>query len=110
KGVHFGYTFRLGWQNRTSQFLEPISFDYTKGAELVDKAYTWSGRLQDLSQKAEFRMTGVVAPPRNRELLKRYDEALKILRESPCVRNIIPEHEFDKFVPEIERDLAATHE
>lgn len=89
---------------------EPISFDYTKGGELVEKAYAWSGRLSDLGRRLDFRMTGVVAPPQDESLLEKYDEAISILRESPKVRNIIPEDEFDRFVPEIERDLATHHD
>lgn len=106
EGEHFGHTFKLGWQNGTSQFLEPISFDYTQGHELVEKAYVWSGRLTDLGRNQEFKMTGVVAPPREHALFGHYEEAIKILKESPRVREIVPEDEFDQFVPEIERDLA----
>lgn len=109
EGQHFNYTFKLGWQNGTPQFLEPISFDYTKGAELVDKAYSWSGRLSDLGKGLNFKMTGIVAPPQDPNLLEKYEEALEILRESPAVRSIVPESEFDSFVPEIERDLSDHH-
>jgi NADPH-dependent curcumin reductase CurA len=109
EGEHFGYKFKLGWQNGTKQFLEPISFDYKNGADVVEKAYTWSGRLNDLGKRNEFRMTGVVAPPQDESLLKHYAEAIMILRESPKVRGIIAIDEFDKFMPEIEKDLAGNH-
>jgi hypothetical protein len=89
---------------------EPISFNYTKGAELVEKAYAQSGRLPDLGRSLDFRMTGVVAPPQDETLLEKYNEALAILRESPKVRSFVPENEFDRFVPEIERDLATDHD
>jgi hypothetical protein len=106
EGEHFDHTFKLGWQNGTKQFLEPISFDYTQGHELVEKAYVWSGRLNDLGQHQDFRMTGVVAPPQEQALLGHYEEALKILRESPLIREIVPEDQFENFMPQIEHDLA----
>lgn len=107
EGEHFDHKFKIGWQNGTRQFLEPISFDYTQGVDLIEKAYVWSGRLQDLSKHANFRMTGVVAPPTNEHLLRYYGEAIKILQESPNIRTIVEEDEFDTFLPEIKDELAA---
>lgn len=109
QGQHFGHKFRIGWQNGTQQFLEPISFDYSQGMDLVEKAYVWSGRLQDLSKQTKFKMTGVVAPPANEQLKKYYDEALKILEESPSIRTIVEEDKFESFLPEIKQDLLAEH-
>jgi hypothetical protein len=105
-GEHFGHKFKLGWQNGTRQFLEPISFDYTHGAELIDKAYVWSGRLADLGRNKDFKLTGIVAPPQEKELLRHYEEALAILRESQVVRHLIPEDQFEQALPEIEREVA----
>jgi hypothetical protein len=51
-------------------------------------------------------MTGVVAPPQEQALLGHYEEALKILRESPLIREIVPEDQFENFMPQIEHDLA----
>lgn len=110
QGEHFAYKFKLGWQNGTRQVLEPISLDYVKGAEVVEKAHLWSGRLLDLSRADEFSMTGVVAPPHDERLQPSYARAVAILREASNVRQIIEESAFDEFVPEIERDLATTHE
>ena len=90
--------------------MEPISFDYTTGTEVREKAYTWSGRLNDLGKKNEFKMTGVVAPPQDPNLMPQYAEAVKVLLESKRVRRIIAIEEFDAFVPEIEKDLASTHQ
>jgi hypothetical protein len=109
KGEHFDYTFKLGWQNGKPQYLEPISFDYTKGGELIEKAYAWSGRLSDLSKGRDFSLTSVVAPPQQENLRRHYQEALKILKESPTVRKVIEENEIEKFMPEIEHDLATDH-
>jgi hypothetical protein len=109
EGEHFDYKFKLGWQNGTKQFLEPISFDYATGSDVVEKAYTWSGRLQDLGKRNDFMMTGVVAPPQDEKLLKDYAEAVLVLKDSPRVRSVVTIDEFDRFMPEIERDLADTH-
>jgi hypothetical protein len=108
QGRHFDHTFKWAWQNGTQQFLEPISFDYSQGSEVEDKAYAWSARLADLRREMDFRMTGVVAPPREPRLVEKYQEALSILQESPTVRAIIPEQSFEEFVPQIQSDLRAT--
>ena len=50
-------------------------------------------------------MTGVVAPPQHQDLLRYYEEAVKILEESPSIREVVPEDKFDAFVTKIEREL-----
>ncbi len=106
-GENYSYRFRVGWRNSVPQVLEPVSFDYLKGAEVVDKANTWSGRLFNLAKRSQFQMTGVVAAPDRRDLLHAYEQALAILRGAPNVRTVVTEEQLSGFIPTIEREVRA---
>lgn len=102
---NYSYTFSLGWDNHIPQVLEPITFDYVNASDVVEKAITWSGRLTNLANNAEFELTGVVAPPANNTWPSEYKRALDILREAPKVRELISEADFDDFIPKIKKDM-----
>lgn len=102
-GSYFEYRFKYGWKNGIVQVLEPVSFDLMSASQLVDKANTWTGRLTNLG--GNFQFTAVVAPPLGTELSPKYKDAIAILRESPHVRAIVPESEFEAFVPQIQQDM-----
>lgn len=104
-GRDYSYRFQAAWVNGQRQVMEPISFDYLRAAEVVEKANTWSGRLWNLRGE-EFQMTGVVAPPANPELAGAFEQAVTILRSAPNVRAVVRENDFEAFAGEIERDLA----
>lgn len=101
----FSYDFTYGWQNGKPQFAEPISLDYVNKKGLENKTSEFIGDMYSLKD-VDFQVTGIVAPPQNRELMKDFKTALNRLREAPKVREIITEDEIDSFIPEIERDLA----
>ena len=103
--THVSFEFKLSWQNKVPQVLQPISFDYEKSGDILDKALIWNGRLQALDKDPTFKMTGVVAPPRNLAHHDQYNDAVAILSEAPRVRKILTESEFEAFIPEIEHDL-----
>jgi Protein of unknown function (DUF3037) len=105
RGKEYSYRFKACWQNGMIQVLEPISFDLSRPSDIVEKANMWSGRLFNL-QNSQFKMTGIVSPPANRELLSDYERALRILRTSPRVRKILPESEIDEAIHLIQRDTS----
>lgn len=104
-GKNYTYRFKTGWQNGVRQVMEPISFDYLYAADVVEKANTWSGRLFNLANSADFQLSAVVAPPERKDLRAAYNQAIAILKSAPKVRRLLTEEEFEDFMHEIERDL-----
>ena len=104
-GANYSYKFKRGWKNGAIQVLEPISLDYLYPWDVIDKATTWSGRLFNLSKSTKFEMSGVLARPQGEELTKAYNQAVAILKDTPQVRALITEDEFDDFMNKIEHDL-----
>lgn len=103
----YSHEFHAGWRNGKPQVLEPISFDYSTPARIVDKANLWSGRLLDLSRENDFGFTGVVAPPAEKSYLGVYERALNVLSKAPSVRDLIEEKDADKAIAAIALDLAS---
>lgn len=102
----FAHRFHAGWQNGTTQVLEPISLDYLNPREMIDRANTWSGRLHTLGLSQQFAFTGVVAGPERADLAVAFQQAKSILRRAPHVRKIVGEDNLDQVMDEIESDLA----
>lgn len=94
----YRYEFRAAWRNGTTQVLEPISLDYTRAHDIVERANTWAGRLVALSHSGmPFHMTALItdapAAPERRE---KYEAAVKILRASDRVRTVVPIRDAEK--------------
>lgn len=102
------HCFRFGWMNGTRQVMDSISLDYADPSRIKQKANEWSGILYNLSKGEPFQFTGVVSAY-TRGLDKERDRAMAILQKAPNVRKIITEAEIDRFIPEIEADLAHEH-
>jgi DNA-binding protein H-NS len=105
----YAYKFKFGWQNGKRQVLEPISFDYIKKDDVIEKANKWIGRLDGLKGE-DFQLTGVVAAPQDSRLIEAFQQAIKRLEKAPHVRRILREDEVEGFIPEIKRDIATSSE
>ncbi len=108
RGKNYRFRFKAGWHNGVPQVLEPISFDYEKPQQIVEKANTWVGRLMSLQSDSKFQMTGVVAPPSDSIFDKNYAQALSILKSGPSIRKLITEDQLAAFATEIRTDLQHT--
>lgn len=103
----FSHVFRRAWSNGRLQLLEPISFDYLEKSKILDKANTWNGRLSLLSKGGvDFRVTGVVARPRQKKLERAYGEALTFLGQSDRVRKLVEQDNVDSLIPTIAKEIA----
>ncbi|MBM3924513.1 MAG: hypothetical protein FJ320_00760 [SAR202 cluster bacterium] len=105
KSDAYQYEFKLGWQNGKQQVLEPISLDYKKGGDIVDKANTWAGRLLELSRKSEFEMTAVITSPTPRSNLRDHNRAKQLLSRAPQVRMVVESEEIETVWRTILRDV-----
>jgi len=107
RAADYGYRFHAGWQNGELQVVEPISLDCIEDKDVVERANLWGGRLLSLSRGPAFRFTAVVARPQRGASTDAFNHAMGILRQAPRVRQVLDENEFDDFLPELEREIAA---
>ena len=108
--VNYTYSFKMGWENGHSQYLEPISFDLLQSQNIIEKANTWSGRLLSLSKGNTFGFTAVVSPPQRKSEYKAFDQGCAILEGAPSVRTIVKDDEFNSFIPTLKADIAIDDE
>lgn len=99
KSRNLEHQFHAGWKNGVTQLLEPIAFDYSDPADVIEKAVKWHGRLTLLAEGLDFRLTAVVSAPRDAAGRKAFTQAQSILRDTDLVREIVPEQEFARVVP-----------
>jgi hypothetical protein len=104
----YEYKFRAGWQNGRTQVVEPISLDYAEPRDMVEKALTWRGRLEELGAGTKFLMTAIVTEPvgASGRYEEKYAHALAVLRECEGVRAVFPVSRTGEFAQLVEADLS----
>ena len=107
-GERYSYRFRASWMNGKTQVLEPVSFDYQRKSEILEKATIWTGRLVHLAKESdtEFEMTAIVCgPSSNPDLVPIYNDAVSMLNEAPCIRGTTELDELSSFVELMIKDI-----
>jgi hypothetical protein len=83
------YQFDYAWQNGTFNLVKPVSFDLLKPESIVNKATRYFGEFTLLDEEAEaqgLRFDVLLAKPRQRQLFKSYDNALRLLEKPRHVK------------------------
>lgn len=100
--------FPFAWENGTLNVLDTLSFELRSDHGIRDKAIRWYGVMCNLAKvHGGMKATVVVAPPLDRGLISRYDQALQVVWDTGLVRELVPEAEVEKLLPPIQEDLAA---
>ena len=103
----YQHEFPIAWKNGSWNVCEPVSFDYSDGSHLIERANTWLGRGVSLNDSREkFKLHLLVGKPRDAKLKNVYQKALNILRKMPLKPELVEEDEAKQFVDPIERDVA----
>lgn len=93
------YRFDFAWQNGTYNLVKPVSFDLKLEHSISDKATLNYGQfaiLQPYAERNNARFDVLVARPKERQLFKSYDDAIRLLEEQPRV-NVIEESELENY-------------
>lgn len=101
--------FELTWENGSTNFVKPLSFDLTEEKAIQDKSAINYGYLNLLTEYAidnNYRFDFIVSKPQNRDLYKSYENALGLLELSNAPKRIVTERELSEYSDEtIERLL-----
>ena len=101
--------FDLAWENDSTNFVKPISFDLTEEKAIQDKSainYGYLNLLGDYAKNNNYRFDFIVSEPQNRDLYKSYENALGLLELSNAPKRIVTEKELNDYSEEtIERLL-----
>ncbi len=83
------YTFPFAWQNGTYNIVSPVSLDLKLPESIIKKATLNFGKftlLQGYADEHKARFDILLAEPKLKGLASKYDEAVKILEQVPCVK------------------------
>ncbi len=101
-------TFRHAWKNGQWHCLEPISFDFTEGERIHNKAIRSAGQILALARAPErFKVYLLVGEPKRADLQSHYHRALRILETIPVASEIVPESQADSLADRIAIDVLA---
>lgn len=99
EGTNFAYQFVFSWQNGSHNLVKPVSFDLKLEQSITDKATLNVGQftvLRPYAQQHNARFDVLVARPKNYQLYKPYDQAIKLLADQPFVK-IVEEEQLDRY-------------
>lgn len=107
-GADFEHEFQLAWKNGIWNTCEALSFDLAEGADIVDKANKWLGRMYSLVEAPEqFRIHFLVGAPRAQNLMEPYFHAKHILEKAPpkVQVEVVPEDDKEAFASRVALSL-----
>lgn len=99
EGTNFAYQFAFAWQNGSYNLVKPVSFDLKLEQSITDKVTLNLGQFTVLRPYAEqnnARFDVLVARPKDHQLYKPYDQAIKLLDDQPFVK-IVEEEQLDVY-------------
>ncbi len=83
------YSFPFAWQNGTYNIVSPVSLDLKMPESIIRKATLNFGKftlLQSYADENKAMFDILLAEPKQKSLVKKYDEAITILEQVKCVR------------------------
>lgn len=91
--------FRHAWKNGCWQAYEPLSFDLSAEG-IKDKARRWLGQLTAVKDgaKEDVHVHFIVGPPKTKNLIRAYENALEILDHVPFEHDIHEDSQVDQVV------------
>jgi hypothetical protein len=104
------FKFELAWQNGSTNFIQPISFDLVTEQAIQDKSIQYYGTLNllgDYAKSHNYRFDLLVAKPRDITLLLAYENALTNLEKADAPKVIITEDKIEQYSNKTIRELSA---
>ncbi len=102
--------FELAWENDSTNFVKPLSFDLTDEKAIQDKSainYGYLNLLDDYAKHNNYRFDFIVSKPQNKELYKSYENALGLLELSKAPKLIVTEKDLNRYSEETMESLLA---
>lgn len=106
RAANVDWKFKMGWNNGIQQVLEPMPLAFKRPLKIIDTANIWSGRLDILADRHNFKCTAVVSKKPNNDNIEAYYQAFEILENVQSMCKVITENEVPEYISEIENDLA----
>jgi hypothetical protein len=109
KTKHFNIKFDLSWQQRTHNYIKPISFDFTDEASFQTKAAIFYSYITDLAEYAKAnkaRFDFLIAKPQVTSFNRAYENALDFLNSAKAPKQLITEDQLEMYSQNVLSDLA----
>jgi hypothetical protein len=100
--------FDLAWQNGSTNFVKPLSFDLSEEKSIQDKSlvnYAYLELLSNYAKENNYRFDFIVSEPQNKDLYKSYENALGLLELSDAPKRIIAEEDLKEYSEEAVEQL-----
>lgn len=109
KAGEFKIKFELAWENKTKNYIKPISFDLNDVTTIANKSFQYSGLINalsktDLPRKSRFDF--LISGPREANLQRPFQNALDILDSSRGNKKIITEDQWENYTEQLIAEIA----
>lgn len=110
KTKHFSIKFDLSWHHKTTNYIKPISFDFTDELSIQNKAASFYGYISDLSEYAsanKSRFDFLISKPQSADFIGPYENALDFLSSAKnSHKKIITEDQWQGYSQNVLAEIA----
>lgn len=108
RGHDYEHEFPIAWKNGIWNTCEAVSFDFTDGSRVLERATHWLGRAVSLEESSEaFKLYLLVGKPQDSKLLKQFAKAQNILNQMPLPHEFIDEEDAGELADYIQADVSS---
>jgi hypothetical protein len=101
--------FDFSWENGSTNFIKPVSFDLTEERAILDKSlvnYGYLNLLGDYAKDNNYRFDFFISKPHDRKLYKSYDNAIGLLNQAEAPKRLITEEDLKDYSEEAIESLS----
>lgn len=106
------FVFDIAWQNGSLNLVQAVSFDLKSADKILSKGYRNFGKftdLNDFAQEKNYRFDLIVAPPKNKNFIGVYEDAIGLLHKPSTVNIILPK-DLDTYSAKTIKALSSSEE
>ncbi len=106
---NFKIRFDLSWENKTKNYIKPISFDLNDEVNIANKSFQYSGLINalnktNLTKKSRFDF--LISAPREQNLRRSFQNALDILDGAKGNKQLITEDQWEAYSERLIAEIA----
>lgn len=106
---NFKVKFDLSCENKTKNYIRPISFDLNDETNIANKSFQYSGLINALNKTnhtKESRFDFLISAPREHNLQRSFQNALDILDSSRGNKQLITEDQWENYTEQLIAEIA----
>lgn len=100
---HFNIKFELAWEQKSINYIKPLSFDVNDENSILNKAAILFSHLTDLKEYAKLHNTRfdiLISKPQDKQFIKEYENALDLIDSVKVPKQLLTQEKWEDYTAE----------